>query len=127
ITPFKETKHNVLLLSDPDDEDLISDTCEDIGVSLIEADFTWNSNAVSYANHPDTLLLQYAWHQCPNPRELPAAAWVENKLFKSKFTGYMYPERTPNGIDLCVYFYDGQNDERTKQDLLLLCTLRKLG
>jgi phenylpyruvate tautomerase PptA (4-oxalocrotonate tautomerase family) len=127
ITPFKEIKHNVLLLSDVDDPDLISDSYEDIGVSMIEADFTWNSNAVNYSNHPDNLLLQYAWHQCPNPRELPAASWLEAQVHKTKFTGLMCPQTTPNGIDLCVYFYDGQDDERTKQDLKLLCTLRKLG
>jgi phenylpyruvate tautomerase PptA (4-oxalocrotonate tautomerase family) len=127
ITPFKEIKHNVLLLSDVDEPDLISDSYEDIGVSMIEADFTWNSNAVTYSNHPDNLLLQYAWHQCPNPRELPAASWLEAEVYRTKFTGFMYPQTTPNGIDLCVYFYDGQDDERTKQDLKLLCTLRKLG
>lgn len=127
IIPFKEIKHNVLLLSDIDEPDLVSDSYEDIGVSMIEADFTWNSNAVIYSNHPDNLLLQYAWHQCPNPRELPAASWLEAEVHKTKFTGSMYPQTTPNGIDLCVYFYDGQDDERTKQDLRLLCTLRKLG
>lgn len=127
IIPFKEIKHNVLLLSDDDDPNLISDICEDIGVSIIEADFTWNSNAVNYSNDPNNLLLQYAWNQCPNPRELPTA-WLENQLKQHIFTGYMHPEVTPNGIDLCVYFYDGPSDEiRTKDDLELLCLLRKLG
>lgn len=129
ILPFKEIKHNIVLLSDDDDDDtnLISDSFEDIGVSMIEADFTWNSNAVNYSNDPTNLLLQYAWNQCPNPRELPSA-WIENQINKTKFIGYMFPETTPNGIDLCVYFYDGPKDEeRTKKDLGLLCLLRKLG
>lgn len=133
IIPFKEIKHNILLLSDEDDPNLISDICEDIGVSMIEADFTWNSNAVNYSNDPNNLLLQYAWNQCPNPRDLPTA-WLENQIFtssKSRFTGYMQPETTPNGIDLCVYFYDGllnkEDESRTKDDLQLLCLLRKLG
>ncbi|GAA5801160.1 hypothetical protein HPULCUR_006602 [Helicostylum pulchrum] len=127
ILPFKEIKHNIVLLSDDDDPNLISDSFEDIGVSMIEADFTWNSNAVNYSNDPTNLLLQYAWNQCPNPRDLPSA-WIENKISKTKFIGYMFPETTPNGIDLCVYFYDGsKNEERTKKDLELLCLLRKLG
>ncbi|CAO3656979.1 unnamed protein product [Mucor hiemalis] len=133
IIPFKEIKHNILLLSDEDDPNLNSDICEDIGVSMIEADFTWNSNAVNYSNDPNNLLLQYAWNQCPNPRDLPTA-WLENQIFtssKSRFTGYMHPETTPNGIDLCVYFYDGllnkEDESRTKDDLQLLCLLRKLG
>lgn len=124
IMPFKEVKHNLLLLND---EDLISDICEDYGVSMIEADFTWNSNAVNYSIDSKKLLLQYAWNQCPNPRELPSA-WLEAELSQTEFKGYMYPEKTPNGIDLCVYFYDGPIDEeRTSEDLNTLCILRKLG
>ncbi|KAI9483294.1 MAG: hypothetical protein EXX96DRAFT_456938, partial [Benjaminiella poitrasii] len=123
---FKEVKHNVLLLSVEDESELTSDTCEDMGVSMIEADFTWNSNATMYSNDPNNLLLQYAWKQCPNPNDLHAA-WLEEKISKTEFKGYVYPEPTPNGIDLCVYFYDGQDDKRTKKDLLLLCTLRQLG
>ncbi|KAK4517858.1 uncharacterized protein ATC70_001206 [Mucor velutinosus] len=126
ITPFKEIKHNIILLSDDDAPELLSETCEDVGVSMIEADFTWNSNAIRFSNDPDNLLFKYAWDQCPNPRELPAA-WMEDKIRDHKFTGFMYPEATPNGIDLCVYFYDGQDDEKTKCDLNLLCSLRKLG
>ncbi|KAL9556076.1 hypothetical protein MBANPS3_002036 [Mucor bainieri] len=126
ITPFKEIKHNIILLSDDDAPELLSETCEDVGVSMIEADFTWNSNALRFSNDPDNLLFKYAWDQCPNPRELPAA-WMEDKIKDYKFTGFMYPEATPNGIDLCVYFYDGQDDEKTKCDLNLLCSLRKLG
>jgi hypothetical protein len=126
ITPFKEIKHNIILLSDDDAPELLSETCEDVGVSIIEADFTWNSNAIRFSNDPDNLLFKYAWDQCPNPRELPAA-WMEDKIKDYKFTGFMYPEATPNGIDLCVYFYDGQDDEKTKCDLNLLCSLRKLG
>ncbi|CEP17627.1 hypothetical protein [Parasitella parasitica] len=126
IAPFKEVKHNIILLSDEDAPELLSETCEDVGVSMIEADFTWNSNAIRFSNDPDNLLFKYAWDQCPNPRELPAA-WMEDKIKDYKFTGFMYPEATPNGIDLCVYFYDGQDDEKTKCDLNLLCSLRKLG
>lgn len=126
ITPFKEIKHNIILLSDDDAPELLSETCEDVGVSMIEADFTWNSNAIRFSNDPNSLLFKYAWDQCPNPRELPAA-WMEDKIKDYKFTGFMYPEATPNGIDLCVYFYDGQDDEKTKCDLNLLCSLRKLG
>lgn len=126
ITPFKEIKHNIILLSDDDAPELLSETCEDVGVSIIEADFTWSSNAIRFSNDPDNLLFKYAWDQCPNPRELPAA-WMEDKIKDYKFTGFMYPEATPNGIDLCVYFYDGQDDEKTKCDLNLLCSLRKLG
>lgn len=129
IIPFKEIKHNLVLLDD-EEPNLVSDTFEDIGVSMIEADFTWNSNAVNYSNDANNLLLQYAWYQCPNPRELPTA-WLEQEIFSptaTKFIGSMYPEQTPNGIDLCVYFYDGPTDEeRTKNDLELLCLLRKLG
>lgn len=126
ILPFKEVKHNAILLNDDEDE-LLSDICEDYGVSIIEADFTWNSNAVNYSRDPNQLLLQYAWNQCPNPRELPSA-WLEAQLTQTDFQGQMYAEKTPNGIDLCVYFYDGPaHDERTSQDLHTLCILRKLG
>ncbi|KAI7875523.1 uncharacterized protein EV154DRAFT_391348, partial [Mucor mucedo] len=124
--PFKEVKHNALLLNE-DEEELVSHICEDYGVSMIEADFTWHSNAVNYSRDPTQLLLQYAWNQCPNPRELPSA-WLEAQLSQTEFQGQMYPEKTPNGIDLCVYFYDGPaHDDRTNQDLNTLCILRKLG
>ncbi|KAL0145522.1 hypothetical protein V8B55DRAFT_1462423 [Mucor lusitanicus] len=101
ITPFKEIKHNIILLSDDDAPELLSETCEDVGVSMIEADFTWNSNAIRFSNDPDNLLFKYAWDQCPNPRELPAA-WMEDKIKDYN----LQVSSTPNGIDLCVYFYD---------------------
>lgn len=125
VIPFKEIKHNVLLLSDDAEQDLISDVYEDIGVSMIEADFTWSSNAINYAEDPAKLLLQYAWKQCPNPRELPTA-WLEDELTQTEFKGHMHSDRTPNGIDLCVYFYK-EPDARVQNDMLLLCTLRKFG
>lgn len=126
MMPFKELKHNAVLLND---EDLLSDICEDYGVSMIEADFTWSSTAVNYSPDAKKLLLQYAWNQCPNPRDLPSA-WLEAEISpQNEFKGQMYPDKTPNGIDLCVYFYDGptHDDPRTCEDLNTLCILRKLG
>lgn len=111
IAPFKEIKHNVILLNDEDEPDMISDTYEDSGVSLIEADFTWNSNAMNYAKEPEQLLLRYASSYDTMDKE----------------ECFVYPESTPNGVDLCVYFYTGDDHDQVEKDMVLLRALRKLG
>ncbi|KAI8328086.1 hypothetical protein EDC96DRAFT_422177, partial [Choanephora cucurbitarum] len=125
--PFKEVLHHIVLQEEIDQVDQNPITYPDYGVSMIEADFTWDSHAAHGTDNFDNLLLQYAWKQCPHSRELPIATWIDKKVTESNFNGLMYPEQTPNGVDLCVYFYNGQNDRRTKEDLKLLCSLRKLG
>ncbi|OBZ83288.1 hypothetical protein A0J61_08663 [Choanephora cucurbitarum] len=127
VLPFKEVLHHIVLQEEIDQVDQNPITYPDYGVSMIEADFTWDSHAAHGTDNFDNLLLQYAWKQCPHSRELPIATWIDKKVTESNFNGLMYPEQTPNGVDLCVYFYDGQNDRRTKEDLKLLCSLRKLG
>ncbi|KAI8988958.1 hypothetical protein BDB01DRAFT_719364, partial [Pilobolus umbonatus] len=116
IVPFKERKHNLLLLND-NEKHIHSDIYEDVGISMIEADFTWNSNAMIYSKDSRTLLLQYAHSQC----------FPKEQVMQDKYVSYIYPERTPNGIDLCVYFYDGLDDQKTIQDLDVLNKLRQLG
>ncbi|CEI90574.1 hypothetical protein RMCBS344292_04896 [Rhizopus microsporus] len=126
IAPFREIKHNLVPLNNYYlDQRILSASYEEYGVSIIEADFTWTSTAAECSDDPAQLLLHYAWKQCPNPYELPSAH-LGNDL-PSEFQGTMCPDKTPNGIDLCVYVYDDENDDRTRRDMQLLYKIRKLG
>ncbi|CAO3702978.1 unnamed protein product [Rhizopus stolonifer] len=125
MTPFREIKHNLVPLNNFYlEKNIISASYEEYGVSMIEADFTWHSTAAECSDDPAQLLLHYAWKQCPNPAELPSAHLYD---LPDAFEGTMCPERTPNGIDLCVYVYDDYDDDRMRRDMQLLYKIRKLG
>ncbi|EIE84165.1 hypothetical protein RO3G_08875 [Rhizopus delemar RA 99-880] len=126
MTPFREIKHNLVPLNNFYlDQTIISASYEEYGVSIIEADFTWQSTAAECSDDPAQLLLHYAWKQCPNPDQLPSAHLGHD--LPDEFQGMMCSEKTPNGIDLCVYVYDDHNDDRMRRDMELLYKIRKLG
>ncbi|KAG1218899.1 hypothetical protein G6F35_007943 [Rhizopus arrhizus] len=126
MTPFREIKHNLVPLNNFYlDQTIISASYEEYGVSIIEADFTWQSTAAECSDDPAQLLLHYAWKQCPNPDQLPSAHLGHD--LPDEFQGMMCSEKTPNGIDLCVYVYDDHNDDRMRRDMQLLYKIRKLG
>ncbi|KAI9254014.1 hypothetical protein BY458DRAFT_521505 [Sporodiniella umbellata] len=126
MIPFREVKHNLVPLNNYYVEKNISSASyEEYGVSMIEADFTWHSTAAECSSDANQLLLQYAWKQCPNPSELPSAHLGHD--LPEAFEGFMCPEKTPNGIDLCVYVYEKEDEERTRADMALLHKIRKLG
>lgn len=127
---FKEKKHHILLLSllpSSADGDATIDTCEDNGLSIIEADFTGDNLKMGedYINR----LLSDKKSTLGNKH--PA---------DDGFGGFVYPDETPNGIDLVVYFFAGdvirelgasyqsdpEEEERIEDDMLLLWRLSKL-
>ncbi|KAI9488113.1 hypothetical protein BDB00DRAFT_942520, partial [Zychaea mexicana] len=155
---FKERKHHLLLMDlvppdqgGEDQYDNIIETCEDNGLSIIEADFTWSSlssSSSSSSNEKTTaedknnltfMIEQYVWLQCDSARQYPSD-WQQQQqqqvpvYARQKFDGFVYPDKAPNGIDLCVYFYDNNYDEhnvkdrlRTDEDMVILWRLKKLG
>lgn len=134
---FKERKHHLLLMSllpdEEDGEENIVETCEDNGLSIIEADFSWSTVSAEKdkLNHMITRYLciqcEYAIQQDP----WSSSSNTSNQQ-NENFDGFLYPERTPNGIDLCIYFYDGSSgttreDDQVEEDLIILWQLKKLG
>ncbi|ORY95709.1 hypothetical protein BCR43DRAFT_493464 [Syncephalastrum racemosum] len=114
---FRERKHHLLYLKRESDERQHM-TCQDYGVSIIEADFSRRRG--EHTDHP--LFMRYIWQQCESAREDHPGLWKD--LTSQHDDDYFcYPEKTPNGIDLCVYFYDGDN----AQDLSVLQCFKKLG
>ncbi|KAI8140642.1 hypothetical protein BJV82DRAFT_621928 [Fennellomyces sp. T-0311] len=128
---FKERKHHLLLMTlvpDEHDDDLI-ETCEDNGLSIIEADFTWSTVSME-TNNLTSMIEQYVWMQCEAARQDPTV-WKAPDAFRNNFDGFVYPDRAPNGIDLCVYFYDTNEKPkdrlRAEEDLEILWRLKRLG
>ncbi|KAI9270423.1 hypothetical protein BDA99DRAFT_501740 [Phascolomyces articulosus] len=149
---FKERKHHLLLMSlvPPDDgeeeeqQDNLIETCEDNGLSVIEADFTWSTSVAMETNDLTSMIERYVWLQCESARQ-NLTSWKEeihnthdHHSHRNTFDGFVYPDKAPNGIDLCVYFYDegGNNDTKKKvknsslrvdEDMVILWRLKKLG
>lgn len=113
---FRERKHHLLYLKREADEQQHV-TCQDYGVSIIEADFSRRRGELT--DHP--LFMRYIWQQCESAREDHPGLWKDLTSHHSDY--FCYPEKTPNGIDLCVYFYDGDH----AQDLAVLQCFKKLG
>jgi hypothetical protein len=125
ISRFKEVKHHLIDLTVDDREDM--DSFEDNGASLIETDFTWVSNAFDIYRDPHLEALHYAWNQTPEGQKYKLD-WVEALIENHDLNGFVFPDKTPDGIDLCIYFYGGDDkDGRTEKDLDLLWILNKLG
>lgn len=131
---FKERKHNVLPLSTTarfSDDDLVDEpieTYEDNGLAIIEADFTRSSEREFKNASTDTIYDYVIQHM--DTESLDAS---NEKLSPAhRFEGYIYPDPTPDGVDLIVYFYSGlENDEERQNeiedDMILLWKLRQLG
>lgn len=136
---FKERKHHLFLTSlSPCDEaeGNVVDTCEDYGISIIEADFT-RTSATAPKGDLDQMILKYACLQCETKQQEDITGWLGIPP-SDTFEGFVYKEKTPNGIDLCVYFYDGnalratkqeeeEEQRQTKEDMVILWKLKKLG
>lgn len=134
---FKERKHHLLLMSllpedEEEGEENMIETCEDNGLSIIEADFSWSTVSAEKdkLNH---MITRYLSIQCEYAiQQDPWASSTTSHQQNENFDGFLYPERTPNGIDLCIYFYDGSSgttdeDDRVEEDLIILWQLKKLG
>lgn len=134
---FKERKHHLLLMSllpdEEDGEENIVETCEDNGLSIIEADFSWSTVSAEKdkLNH---MISRYLCIQCEYAIQQDPWSSSSNTSNQQNenFDGFLYPERTPNGIDLCIYFYDGSSgttgeDDQVEEDLIILWQLKKLG
>ncbi|KAI7864000.1 hypothetical protein BDF14DRAFT_1839206 [Spinellus fusiger] len=101
---FRERKYNLIMSTEAGHKETDTRAYEDSGVSMIEADYTWHSpaaEAVADAYALNHSILSYVAHHCDDP-----VAWISTAPLKA-FDGFAYPEKTPNGIDLCVYFYNG--------------------
>ncbi|KAI9311841.1 hypothetical protein BX666DRAFT_899433 [Dichotomocladium elegans] len=135
---FKERKHHILLMSllPEDGDDDIVETCEDNGLSIIEADFTWSTGSLDRDDKLNAMISHYLWLQCEDPWITATAA--TDSPFRSSppsaegFDGFIYPEKSMNGVDLCVYFYDGSilnpdEDARVEEDLAVLWLLKRLA
>jgi hypothetical protein len=136
---FKERKHNVLPLSTTarftdDDDDSVDEpieTYEDNGLAIIEADFTRSSERQTKNVSTDTLYDYVIQHM--DTDQLDDSTETSTQLpSHPRFEGYIYPDPTPDGVDLIVYFYSGlENDEERQNeiedDMILLWKLRQLG
>ncbi|KAH8552250.1 hypothetical protein BGW37DRAFT_303524 [Umbelopsis sp. PMI_123] len=132
---FKERKHNVLPLSttarftdETVDEPI--ETYEDNGLAIIEADFTRSSERESKITSTDTIYDYVIGHI--DTDELKDNDSTASQSLTTRFEGYIYPDPTPDGVDLIVYFYSGlENDEERQNeiedDMILLWKLRQLG
>ncbi|GAB5587039.1 hypothetical protein Unana1_01939 [Umbelopsis nana] len=132
---FKERKYNVLPLSTTsrlfgqhDDEPV--ETYEDNGLAIIEADFTRSSDRSMEAASTDTVYDYVIQHM--DIDHLGSQTQSTSEVNAPRFEGYVYPDATPDGVDLVVYFYSGlENDEErqseTEDDMILLWKLRQLG
>lgn len=135
---FKERKFNVLPLSttsrlfDQHGEDPV-ETYEDNGLAIIEADFTRSGNrTVDVASTTNTIydyVIRRIDHQLSNTE---SATSSHHSCSSQQFDGYVFPDETPDGVDLVVYFYSGlDNDEErqtdTEDEMILLWKLRQLG
>ncbi|KAI9280305.1 hypothetical protein BC943DRAFT_363416 [Umbelopsis sp. AD052] len=132
---FKERKHNVLPLSttarftaDDDSGDDPIETYEDNGLAIIEADFTRSSERNFKNASTDTIYDYVIQHM--DTASLHDS--TETSTSSHRFEGYIYPDPTPDGVDLIVYFYSGlENDEERQNeiedDMILLWKLRQLG
>lgn len=128
---FKERKHNLVLMSLlPDDENAI-ETYEDYGLSVIEADFGWSSfGAVEKAQLDRTLLRYIHHHLHSKSKSKEHQQQEEEEPPLDDEDGFVYPEKSPNGIDLCIYFYNVANDleeSYVKDDMEILWKLKNLG
>ncbi|KAI7852422.1 hypothetical protein BDC45DRAFT_513394 [Circinella umbellata] len=145
---FKERKHHLLLMSlvppdidEKEEQENLIETCEDNGLSIIEADFTWSTTIAMETDHYlSSMIEEYIWLQCESARQdltsLKKKTSIHNSydhenINSDKFDGFVYPDKAPNGIDLCVYFYNGSNNDKKKnrieEDLIILWRLKKLG
>jgi hypothetical protein len=137
-TKFKERKHNILALStterifEPavhDDEPI--ETYEDNGLSIIEADFTRsNERRLDPASH-ETIYEYVIQHMDPDSSVNGSISSGQSESC-SRFDGYVYPDATPDGVDLIVYFYSGLEIDEERQseiedEMVLLYKLRQLG
>ncbi|KAG2226848.1 hypothetical protein INT45_005813 [Circinella minor] len=145
---FKERKHHLLLMSlvppdidEKEEQENLIETCEDNGLSIIEADFTWSTTVAMETDHYlSSMIEEYIWLQCESARQdltsLKKKSSIHNSYHREninndKFDGFVYPDKAPNGIDLCVYFYNGSDNDKKKnrieEDLIILWRLKKLG
>ncbi|RUO97040.1 hypothetical protein BC936DRAFT_141078 [Jimgerdemannia flammicorona] len=132
---FKEKKHHILLLSllpASADGDTTIDTCEDNGLSIIEADFTGDSRSSLEMGK------NYANRQLAD--KIRVRGDDKDQLRDARFGGFVYPDETPNGIDLVIYFFAGdvirelgasqnldrEEEERIEDDMMLLWRLSRL-
>ncbi|KAI8886485.1 hypothetical protein K501DRAFT_331261 [Backusella circina FSU 941] len=123
---FKETKHNLFDLTVVGGKENNS-SVEDNGVSLIEGDFTWDSNSFDIYQDPYLEALHYAWNQLPELQRFKLDL-IKGEVQDHEFNGHVFLDKTPSGIDLCVYFYGGDdNDPRTDKDFNLVWKLSKMG
>ncbi|KAI8580172.1 hypothetical protein K450DRAFT_238499 [Umbelopsis ramanniana AG] len=136
---FKERKHNVLPLSTTarfaadDDNDSVDEpieTYEDNGLAIIEADFTRSSEREFKNASTDTIYDYVIQHM--DTEQLHDSTETSSQRRSHRFEGYIYPDPTPDGVDLIVYFYSGlENDEERQNeiedDMILLWKLRQLG
>ncbi|KAG0169054.1 hypothetical protein DFQ28_007726 [Apophysomyces sp. BC1034] len=126
---FRERKHHLLLMSlVPGVDDHFTETYEDCGISIIEADFSWSTPV---GEKSPKMIENYVWMQCESACD-DSAIWVDPPT--SDFEGFVYPDKTTQGIDLCVYFYNGGTPQheileqrRVEDDLVMLWRLKKLG
>ncbi|KAJ2958946.1 hypothetical protein NQZ79_g5488 [Umbelopsis isabellina] len=140
-TKFKERKHNILALSttattehiiDPIvDEDEPIETYEDNGLSIIEADFTRNNERRQNAASHETIYDYVIRHMDPDS-SVNGSISSEQSESCTRFDGYVYPDATPDGVDLIVYFYSGLEIDEERQseiedEMVLLYKLRQLG
>lgn len=142
-TKFKERKHNILALSTTTtttteriiepivDEDEPIETYEDNGLSIIEADFTRNNERRQNAASHETIYDYVIRHMDPDS-SVNGSISSEQSESCNPFDGYVYPDATPDGVDLIVYFYSGLEIDEDRQseiedEMVLLYKLRQLG
>ncbi|KAI8097661.1 uncharacterized protein BX664DRAFT_241392, partial [Halteromyces radiatus] len=132
---FRERKHHLLplhlFLGDTMIEDDHAATFEDNGVAIVEADFTTdNTTGNNLHRHDHELILHYIYTQCQSNHPISSLQPILNpppQWANQRFNGHVFPEGTPNGIDLCVYFYhDAQDFTDVTKEMELLWKINAL-
>ncbi|KAI8073981.1 hypothetical protein BC940DRAFT_343536 [Gongronella butleri] len=101
---------------------------EDNGVAIVEADFTCMDQP-----EPSTdTILRYVYTQFESmvpADQLRETLQLPKNEEERPFQGYVYPDTSPNGIDLCVYFYHDalSLNHRVPRQMDLLWKLSALG
>ncbi|KAI9310960.1 hypothetical protein BX666DRAFT_2032451 [Dichotomocladium elegans] len=123
---FKERKHQVvrgaLGITDqsPDGDDLCVQTFEDIGLSVIEADFSWPTGRRNQVVHYASLLFQ-------RHNEERTLALQGNQDKEGDFM--LYPRSIHDTtINICIYFYESNHYlTAVEEDMCHLWQLQNMG
>ncbi|CAO3641337.1 unnamed protein product [Cunninghamella echinulata] len=133
---FYERKHHLFPLNIFKSEDVhvdYSNLLEDNGVVIVEADFTHDNSTQEHVQptYDMDFILNYVYIQSVSSHSTDSLQSILSPPdhWKSQpYKGNLFSEDTPNGIDLCVYFYhDAESHTEVTKDLEILWKIHALN